>query len=459
MVFGCDKGSPARDDAPAKGEGAQAADEKPEGTRDDAPVDEAGASGEEGGAAGTTPSGGADKKPELGKNTFEVPTKAEVAKAKADHKTHLDAGRKAVKAKDYKTGITELGKAKDLSPMNGKVLGELGWAYFLDGQHDLAQTELVLALQHADNDKTRGAVLYNLGRVEEARGNKEIAADHYRASLDRRPNDTVKARLEGLGVGTDSSHAQCAFTKQTRETPWDLCARYTLDMEPSADGDAVECQFDHTVDRDVPEDYAVSAGEEFEPTKTVFMLEADGYKATVFSFNDYDMQMESFVLAVTVGTDWWTAPLADVYHPGVGYADENVDAVDLTAEDLTGDGKKEIVVRWHVLGHDMDPGIEYMEDYRHENVAVVSLDSGAPTWLATVRTRAEQTSGDMDPDAWGDILNPTQYEAGAKESFSGDGSLTVTKAGGEAPKSSPIGTFKLGEYPVRCPSEQDYFGL
>lgn len=54
------------------------------------------------------------------------------------------------------------------------------------------------ALQAAVDDRVRGAIEYELGRIEEDAGDAAAAQDHYERSLVLRPNDVVRARLDGL---------------------------------------------------------------------------------------------------------------------------------------------------------------------------------------------------------------------------------------------------------------------
>lgn len=381
--------------------------------------------------------------PDSSKNTFEVPSKDAALAAKAKVSAHLAAGRKAVKAKDYATGIAELGQAKDLGPMNAKVLGELGWAYFLDGQLGPAQHELEQALHYTAKAKTKGAVLYNLGRVHEARGDAQLAAELYGQSLRVRPNDTVQKRLASVRPNEAAAHPQCTIERQPSKPSAALCTDF-LARHPHEGEDPPVCSMGADGQRTAPR------------------IEEPSYTAEVFAVHDYELMEESFVLAVVVGDTWFTADVLSVFHPGVGYADENVDDITLEARELTGGGAKEIVMRWRVGQHDMDPGVMYQEDSVTKNVAVLSVDAGEDgtvRWLATVRTYAEWNSGDMDPDEWGAMANPETGKTSAKVTFDDKGSLTVTVDGETPPVSTVAGTFRLGDYPVLCPVEQDYFGL
>ncbi|MEM6295001.1 MAG: hypothetical protein AAGA54_27260 [Myxococcota bacterium] len=393
----------------------------------------------------------------LAKSTFKPPAKDEALAAKAELSSQLSKGRKAVKAKNYAEGIDALRAAKALAPMNAKVLGELGWALFLDGQLDDAEHELQAALHVAVKSVRKGAILYNLGRVEEARRETTRAADRYRQSLAVRPNETVKARLESLGVDDAATHSVCTIDKEPGRPPLDLCADVLRRAPESGREDPPTCEFGWTKPlREGPEVAASAAGERRQAS--VFKVEEPTYAATAFSIWDRDIMEESFYLGIVVGDAWYVASLATVMHPGVGYADESVGLLELEAKELTGDGAKELIVRWSVGAHDMDPGVMYMEDTRHENTAVLSLDGGAPRWVGAVRTFTEWNSGEMDPDEWGGLIDPKTGTTTADLTFDGAGKLTIT-ATGTPPPSTPVGTFSLGAYPVLCPDEQDHFGL
>jgi hypothetical protein len=385
-------------------------------------------------SAGATPVAQTPKTPA-------TPSKDEVMAAKDDLARFLAAGRKAVKAKDYAAGIDALRKAKALGPLNGKVLGELGWAYFLDGQLDRAAHELDLALRHSTAAKTKGAVLYNLGRVHEARGKVELAAELYAQSLQARPgNAVVEGRLKSLRPGDAPRHTQCAFEPEPTKTPKSVCEDF-LTRHRGEGEDPPVCSFGA------------------DASSRTAQARAASYEASVFAIHDYELMEESFLLAVVQGEQWSTTRLFSVAHPGVGYADENVDDIALEVRELTGKPPEELVLRWRIGQHDMDPGVLYQEDSTSKSIGVVSLDDGTPRWLATVRTYGEWNRGEMDPDEWGTIIDPQTGSAGAKVTFDDKGSLTVVADGAQLPVSTTAGTFALGEYPVLCPIEQDYFGL
>jgi tetratricopeptide (TPR) repeat protein len=232
-------------------------------------------------------------------NTYKPPTREQAAEHKQSLQAHLDAGRKAVKAKDYATGITELEAAVAINPFHGKSLGELGWAYFNAGKLDEAHKRLTLALEYADNDASRGAVLYNLGRVAEAKADTTLAIELYTRSLAVRPNDTVAARLTSLG-GTApaptgqpvlaTTHSTCGFERKG-PPPANLCwaklGELGQDVHDPGAEEYFKCEYGRT-ELDATGG-AVAAGGEV----TAYDLTLDGGKvmATVFSHFDYEDYM------------------------------------------------------------------------------------------------------------------------------------------------------------------------
>jgi len=110
-----------------------------------------------------------------------------------------DLGRAAMKGQYWPEAIVELRKAFAVDPEVPRLRGELGWALFNDTQYAEARTLTEAALAKADKPVSKAALLYNLGRIDEAEKKTADAIAHYQASLAARPkNDTVQKRLDKL---------------------------------------------------------------------------------------------------------------------------------------------------------------------------------------------------------------------------------------------------------------------
>ncbi len=126
---------------------------------------------------------------------------AELASRRKQMLAALNQGRKLVKAGDLEYGIREYQALLAIAPNYGPALGELGWAELELEQYDDANAHTLRALDQTTDANKRGMLLYNLGRIAEARGQTDAAIQHYRDSLAARPNDIVSGRLATLQAG------------------------------------------------------------------------------------------------------------------------------------------------------------------------------------------------------------------------------------------------------------------
>jgi tetratricopeptide (TPR) repeat protein len=150
--------------------------------------------------------------------TKPLPTDAE-KKAFADEASsfaeHLAVGRKAVRAKDFDQAFESFEAARKLRPHDPTVLGESGFAALQAKKYELAAAWTRDAISRQHDNRKLGALRYNMGRIEEERGNKADAANWYSRSLAARDNETVRKRLEALGAKPSqptiaSAEAWCA---------------------------------------------------------------------------------------------------------------------------------------------------------------------------------------------------------------------------------------------------------
>lgn len=111
----------------------------------------------------------------------------------------LEEGRRKSRAKDYAGALAAFERALAITPEDARVLSEVGWAALQAGDLDRADAANRRALAHAHEPKLRAAILYNAGRVAEARSDAEAARRAYAESLSLRDNAEVKRRLAALG--------------------------------------------------------------------------------------------------------------------------------------------------------------------------------------------------------------------------------------------------------------------
>lgn len=131
------------------------------------------------------------------------------AAARAQALRDLDEGRKLSRAKEWSRALAAFDRALAVMPDDARVLSEVGWAAFQANELARAETANARALANANEPLVRAPILYNVGRVAEARGKPDAAKKAYRESLSLRDNAEVKKRLASLKVdaGLDEDDA------------------------------------------------------------------------------------------------------------------------------------------------------------------------------------------------------------------------------------------------------------
>lgn len=131
----------------------------------------------------------------------------------ARYRRHLRLGRAHADQGRYGEAVREFDRALDVRPADARALSELGWAAFQAGDWRRAHSANQESVRVAKNPAIRAASLYNLGRLAEALGDRQEAAEHYRASLALRPSDAVDKRLSGLATSKrdkpEGSRSRC----------------------------------------------------------------------------------------------------------------------------------------------------------------------------------------------------------------------------------------------------------
>jgi hypothetical protein len=120
--------------------------------------------------------------------------------ARATALKDLDEGRKLSRAKDWSKALNAFDRALKVMPEDPRINSEVGWAAFQANRLDRAEEANARALANAKDPLVRAPILYNVGRVAEARGKPAAAKRAYRESLALRKNAEVKRRLDALGA-------------------------------------------------------------------------------------------------------------------------------------------------------------------------------------------------------------------------------------------------------------------
>ncbi|MCH9686705.1 MAG: tetratricopeptide repeat protein [Deltaproteobacteria bacterium] len=100
---------------------------------------------------------------------------------------------------EFRPALPTPDPADDQFDGSARAWGNRCFSHIKAGQLDAAEAACFYGLVVGGSDGTRGALAYNLGRIEEARGDRDRALAYYERSNDLRPgNTTVEARLKAL---------------------------------------------------------------------------------------------------------------------------------------------------------------------------------------------------------------------------------------------------------------------
>lgn len=149
-------------------------------------------------------------------------------------------------------------------PASREALTDLGFAAFQAGDFGKAWAADQRALMLTTKPDERAVILYNQGRVSEARGDKAVAQQRYSESLALRPNTTVEARLKALGAATEVDPLDCGnavglpFTAPVPEEAF--CARWLAALKAKgagpSEGETVNCSLEN--DEKLPQGFRLA---------------------------------------------------------------------------------------------------------------------------------------------------------------------------------------------------------
>ena len=172
-------------------------------------------------------------------------------------------GRKLSGQRKWAEAVKAFEAALKNLPGHTAALTDLGFAAFQAGDFPKARAANERALRLTTIPEQRAPILYNQGRVSEARGDLAAARFEYAQSLALRPNATVEARLKGLGVAAKDDPLDCgvdAFLPFTTPVPESsFCATMVQglkDKRVTAAEDRVDCDVREEVK--LPDGYRVA---------------------------------------------------------------------------------------------------------------------------------------------------------------------------------------------------------
>lgn len=228
------------------------------------------------------------------------------AEQQKKYKEALNLGRTLEKKNDWAGAMAAFDSALAAIPNDATAYSEISVCGFQKKDYRLAEDAARKSVAFANNPKVRAASLYNLGRVQEQRGEKDAAVESYSQSLLDRPNKTVRERL--LKIDPKAAAATDPVAPKPMEGPFASLEKWCKDNTDrsaceengesgeNADGDEKKPEF--TCNWDKPEQ---SVDKPAAPYKEV------RYFGTECSQRGGDLINADYYLAIKLATGWYIA--------------------------------------------------------------------------------------------------------------------------------------------------------
>jgi tetratricopeptide (TPR) repeat protein len=252
-------------------------------------------------------------------------------------KAAIARGRQLVKKADYARAVRAFQEAVTAAPEDATALSELGLAAFKANDLKLAEQASRKSVTLATSPQLRAASLYNLGRVQEARGEKVAAIDSYRRSLEDRPNKIVRERL--LGLDPKAAAASDPVAPQPMLGPFATLAEFckTTQQRDECSARSDQDSTSHSTFT-CDEKPAGKLAAPTAPYRAAFAFETRCVESGT------DNTLTTMNLAVEVGGKLWIVPALEESLETMRQS-ENADLDGLEVKDVVPGGAPELLVR------------------------------------------------------------------------------------------------------------------
>ena len=348
-------------------------------------------------------------------------------------KKALKQGRALESKKDWKGAIAAFQVCIAADANHPKALSEMGWAAYNDKDLPTAATFTQRAVTAAVNPDQKGASLYNLGLIAEARGDKTAAIAAYTNSIKERQNTTVRARLATLDA--KAAAALDPFIPQPMGDPDESIESFC--KRENASNKLIAADFDKDYDNDVPKMKCKCSAKPVEkgkvksapaPYLAIRVFQSECERGGGMS----DMAFQNVYLGVQTAAGWFTQELVSVEQRH--YCEENFTLDSLKVGDFVPGGAPEIAVRWSQNG-----GCRTGESSSSTHLRVAGIGaSGKPSITPTIDLAKEESGATDD----GEEAKAPSVDTLLEANFDKAGQLVITNGHG-AKKDSSLGPHTL----------------
>jgi tetratricopeptide (TPR) repeat protein len=373
-----------------------------------------------------------------------------------DRKTYkkaLNEARDLQKKKDYAAAVAAFDKALALFPDDPRAMSEKGWAQFFTKDLESAEKNTRDAIGRTTEKNLLGSSYYNLGRIQEERGQTPDAIASYQESLRVRPeNKIVKERLATLNAAVTERDP---FAGEALIGPFPtlkaLCAEYA---KGNHDGSTVKCDFKD--DNTPGEGTGPDEGARPSLTGSSALAAARVFATPLDPSSEDGWSMESyFHLALQTKDGWFLVKeIAYVYNPGAFGISESLSLNKLEFKDILPGGAQELLIEFSHSRGDTDMGLNEFASSNNTSVMVCGVGaSGKPscTEAFAIEESAERGILSDEEEASGEFTHEGLYKFAWKlaYSFSAAGALEIS--GATSKEMNPAVTASIGSHPLSFP--------
>jgi tetratricopeptide (TPR) repeat protein len=304
--------------------------------------------------------------------------KALSARERRAYQEALKAARIAHQQGNPAAALAGFDRALEIYPDDPRALSEKGWVEFLGGALDAAERDTRKALGRSVDVELLGSGYYNLGRVQEARGDKDAALASYLSSIKVRPNETVKKRaldIDPAAVG------RTPLTPRLLTGPFKTLAAFceVVKKEPAVPGSKVHCD---PRDRSLGEleGPVEPKGPALAPFRGARLLRSN---PNTIDGAPSDLGLADYHLAFETAEGWYVLRGAfHLYNPGAFGIFEQGTIKTLEWRDVVPGGPGEFVARIEQARGDSDLGLNELQSDDGELLIACGVGaSGRPSCL------------------------------------------------------------------------------
>jgi hypothetical protein len=336
--------------------------------------------------------------------------------------------------KDYAGAVKGFQGALAIAPDDPRALSELGWSALYAKDLDLAEASTKKALERATEAYLKASSHYNLGRIQEERGQRDEAIASYKRSLELKLNPVVKDRLAKLDAALAAAFEVLGVTNT--KGPFVSVEAFCEDWKRRALPEKTRCEPKR---EGLGEAYkgpssVAKPGAPYQAVRVVASSRAlKGGEPPEIGGGATEYHL---VLRTKVGF-FAMEKAAATSNPGEDGITESLTVKELAVRDAIQGGAPEVIFRASHYRGDSNMAVNELEEYVNETLTVCGVGpSERPSCTRPIPLEWSEHIGVISPDIDepGMKHNLRDKKGSLSAAFLPDGTLEIKPGAGELPE-------------------------